>query len=169
MRKHSPRTKGKGNLPSAVTLIRQLVGTRRVPVGYVFIQVADMKNSVAETSASPRRDSDEILPHDPILPRDPDALVDDSVVAMFFKVKPSTPRKWRERKIGPAYVSVTAPFCRWHEYAGSYPRHEQRNRCRRETIEPTRDRDSVVTRNFADHHQKITTQIPIARRTSLTT
>src|SRR5210317_1228424 len=63
---------------------------------------------------------------------------------------------------------VTAPYCRWHEYAGFYPRHEQRNHCPWAATAPTRDMDSVVMRDFADQHQRITTQIPIAQRTALT-
>ena len=63
---------------------------------------------------------------------------------------------------------VTAPYYRWRGYAGFYPRHEQRNRCQWAATEPTKDMDIVVTRDFADRNQKITTQIPIARLTSLT-
>ena len=63
---------------------------------------------------------------------------------------------------------VTVPYCRWHGYASFYPRHEQQNRCQWAVIESKRNKDIVVTRDFADQHQKVTTQIPIARLTSLT-
>jgi len=63
---------------------------------------------------------------------------------------------------------VTAPYCRWHGYAGFYARHEQRNRCQWVATKPTRHMDIVVTRDCPELHQKITTQIPIARLNSLT-
>jgi len=63
---------------------------------------------------------------------------------------------------------VTVPYCRWHGYAGFYPRYEQRNRYQWAATEPTRDMDIVVTRDIADLNPKDTIQIPIARLASLT-
>src|SRR5210317_545244 len=63
---------------------------------------------------------------------------------------------------------VTTPYCRWHGYAGFYARYEQLNQCQWAATEPTRDMGIVMSRDFSDLHQKDTTQIPIARLTSLT-
>jgi hypothetical protein len=63
---------------------------------------------------------------------------------------------------------VKVPFCRWHGFALFCAHREREIRCYWNTINPAMNMSSSVTSGFSSLHQKVKTQIPIARRPSLT-
>ena len=63
---------------------------------------------------------------------------------------------------------VKVPFCRWRGFALFCAYRKREIRCYWNTINPTMTVDNSVTSDFASPHRKVKTQIPIARRPSMT-
>ena len=63
---------------------------------------------------------------------------------------------------------VVTPLGRWHQYAPFYPHREQENECHWHETDTTMNIGISVMSYFAGSYRQFTTQIPIARLTSMT-